>query len=93
MHGGLAFASFRNAQPGIALYEKGMSHWSLDQLAQDVKNGSLPQVSWILPSMLWSEHPVALEPTAGCRIHLTRARGADRQSRGLEPYGLVLELR
>jgi phospholipase C len=57
MHGGLAFESFRGAQPGSALYEKGMSKYSLEQLAQDVQTNRLPQVSWILPSMLWSEHP------------------------------------
>jgi len=57
MHGGLAFASFRDSLPGSALYEQGMSNRSLEQLAQDANSGNLPQVSWILPSMLWSEHP------------------------------------
>ncbi len=59
MHGGLAFASFRNANPGSALYENGMSHWSLDDFAAQVQDGSLPQVSWILPSRAFSEHPGA----------------------------------
>ena len=54
---GLAFESFRNSRPGGAIYENGMSHRSIEQLTQDVKSGTLPQVSWILPSMLWSEHP------------------------------------
>lgn len=57
MHGGLAFASFRNAKPGSAIYEQGMSHWSLEQFAQDVQNETLPAVSWILPSREFSEHP------------------------------------
>ena len=57
MHGGLAFSSFRDSRPGSPMYDKGMSHWSLDQLARDVKEGRLPQVSWVLPPMLWSEHP------------------------------------
>jgi phospholipase C len=57
MHGGLAFQSFRDSAPGTALYDKGMSHWSLEQFAQDVQSGTLPQVSWILPPMSWSEHP------------------------------------
>jgi phospholipase C len=57
MHGGLAFKSFRESRPGSALYDKGMTKRSLEELAADAKNGSLPQVSWILPPMLWSEHP------------------------------------
>ena len=57
MHGGLAFASFRQATPGSAIYEKGLTHASLDQLARDARSGSLPQVAWVLPPMLWSEHP------------------------------------
>lgn len=59
MHGGLAFESFRNAAPGSPLYEKGMRHWSLDDLAEDVRKGTLPAVSWVLPSRLQSEHPGA----------------------------------
>ena len=65
MHGGLAFASFRTAKPGSALYEKGMTRESLKQLMQDVRNNSLPQVSWILPPMLWSEHPAPSSPLQG----------------------------
>jgi phospholipase C len=68
MHGGLAFASFRNAQAGSAFYEKGMTHWSLEQLVRDVGNGSLPQVSWILPPMLWSEHPAPSSPLQGAEF-------------------------
>jgi phospholipase C len=59
MHGGLAFESFRSAQPGSPLYQKGMTLATVDQLAQDVQNGTLPQVSWVLPSRLQSEHPGA----------------------------------
>jgi phospholipase C len=65
MHGGLAFASFRSARPGSALYEKGMTHWSLEQLASDVRNDRLPQVSWLLPPKLWSEHPSPSSPLQG----------------------------
>lgn len=57
MHGCLAFESFRTAQPGSSIYENGLSHWSLEQLADDVRNGTLPQVSWVLPSQIESEHP------------------------------------
>jgi phospholipase C len=61
MHGGLAFAGFRNATAasGSPLYENGMSSWSLEDLRTDVMNGTLPAVSWVLPSMLQSEHPAA----------------------------------
>jgi phospholipase C len=59
MHGCLAFASFRNAKKGSPNYEKGMSHWTLEQLQEDVENDVLPTVSWILPSREFSEHPGA----------------------------------
>ena len=68
MHGGLAFTSFRTAKPGSALYDKGMTHWSLEQLMRDVRDGSLPQVSWILPPMLWSEHPAPSSPIQGAEF-------------------------
>jgi phospholipase C len=57
MHGCLAFDSFRTAKPGSPIYENGMKHWSLDDLTKQVKDGTLPQVSWILPSKSNSEHP------------------------------------
>jgi phospholipase C len=68
MHGGLAFESFRTAKPGSPLYDKGMSHWSLEQLAKDVKRGTLPQVSWVLPPRLWSEHPSPSSPLQGAEF-------------------------
>jgi phospholipase C len=68
MHGGLAFESFRKARPGSPLYENGMRHWSLAQLAQDVKTGRLPQVSWILPSQSSSEHPAGSSPMQGAEL-------------------------
>ena len=57
MHGCLAFESFRTAKPGSPIYENGMKHWSIRDLAEHVKNNTLPQVSWILPSQSNSEHP------------------------------------
>lgn len=71
MHGGLAFASFRNTKPGSPLYEKGMRHWSLEQLADDAKNGTLPQVSWVLPPARWSEHPGPSSPAQGAEFAAT----------------------
>jgi phospholipase C len=68
MHGCLAFKSFREAKPGSPLYEKGMRHWSLDAFAEDVRTGRLPQVSWILPPMLWSEHPLPSSPAQGAEF-------------------------
>jgi phospholipase C len=68
MHGGLAFESFRKARPGSPLYEKGMSHYSLEQLARDVADGTLPQVSWVLPPKEWSEHPSASTPLQGAEF-------------------------
>jgi phospholipase C len=57
LHGGLAFQSFRQSTPGSPLYENGMSKWTIDQLAQHVQAGTLPSVSWILPTPAQSEHP------------------------------------
>lgn len=65
MHGGLAFESFREAQPGSPLYEKGMQDFSLEKFEADVKAGTLPEVSWILPPKNWSEHPSASTPLQG----------------------------
>jgi phospholipase C len=59
MHGCLAFESFRTAKPGSSIYENGMRHWTLKDLAEQVKNKTLPQVSWVLPSQMDSEHPGA----------------------------------
>jgi phospholipase C len=61
MHGALAFKNFREAtaKSGSPLYTNGMSAYSIDDLRNDVVNGTLPAVSWILPSALNSEHPAA----------------------------------
>lgn len=66
MHGCLAFESFRTAKPGSPIYENGMRHWSLKDLEKHVKDNTLPQVSWVLPSQMASEHPGApSSPTRG----------------------------
>ncbi|WP_116367469.1 phosphocholine-specific phospholipase C [Parahaliea mediterranea] len=65
MHGCLAFNSFRQAQKGSPLYEQGMSHWTLADLAQQVKDETLPQVSWILPSQADCEHAEGSSPLSG----------------------------
>jgi len=61
MHGALAFENFRKAtvESNSALYQNGMTHWSIDALRNHVTSGTLPSVSWILPSPQQSEHPAA----------------------------------
>ena len=59
MHGCLAFESFRTATPGSSIYRNGMTHWSLEDLTNDVMNDTLPAVTWVLPSRMQSEHPGA----------------------------------
>lgn len=68
MHGCLAFESFRTAKPGGGIYRNGMSHWSLEQLAEHVAAGTLPAVSWVLPPKAWSEHPSASTPVEGAEF-------------------------
>lgn len=74
MHGCLAFESFRTAQPGSPIYEHGLTGGPetadgavnfLAQLKQDVINGTLPQVSWVLPTQALAEHPGSSEGVAG----------------------------
>ncbi|MBT2188787.1 phosphocholine-specific phospholipase C [Sphingobium nicotianae] len=68
MHGGLAFKGFRECKPGSGLYERGMREYSLARLEQDVKDGTLPAVSWVLPPKEWSEHPSASTPIEGAEF-------------------------
>ncbi|WP_313624314.1 phosphocholine-specific phospholipase C [Achromobacter sp.] len=74
MHGCLAFQSFRTAQPGSPIYEHGLTGGPektdgavnfLAQLKQDVTNGTLPQVSWVLPTQDLAEHPGSSQGVAG----------------------------
>lgn len=61
MNGCLAFESFRTARPGTPVYEHGMTGGPdfLDRLREDVRNDTLPQVSWVLTTKSNSEHPGA----------------------------------
>ncbi|PZU56241.1 MAG: phospholipase C, phosphocholine-specific [Sphingobium sp.] len=68
MHGGLAFESFRTAKPGSGLYERGMRFGWIDALAQDAQRGTLPAVSWVLPSFEFSEHPSVSTPLQGAEF-------------------------
>ena len=68
MHGCLAFESFRTCTPDSALYKNGMTNWSLDHLAQHAQDGTLPAVSWVLPSAPFSEHPHGSTPVEGAEF-------------------------
>ena len=53
------FAQFMNATPGNPLYDRGVAEVPdvATALRADVSNGTLPQVSWIIPTLLQSGHP------------------------------------
>ena len=51
------FRPFIEAPEGSSLHRRAMTARRLDSLAADVKAGTLPQVSWILPPAAYSEHP------------------------------------
>jgi phospholipase C len=60
-----SFAQYKDAAPGTPLYENAMRDWSLDDLRRHVGDGTLPQVSWIIPTPQWSEHPGESSPFQG----------------------------
>jgi phospholipase C len=60
----LYFLQYQNAKPGSPLYERALTGTSVaksgtffDVLAADVKNGTLPQVSWVVAPEAFTEHP------------------------------------
>jgi phospholipase C len=60
----LYFDQYRTAAPGSALYENARTGTNVaktgtffDILAADVKNGTLPQVSWVVAPEAFCEHP------------------------------------
>ena len=57
--------AFKNFQdPKSDLYKRGIAPTYPNTFRQDVANGTLPAVSWIVPSLLTCEHP-ALPPQEG----------------------------
>ncbi|MFC5742003.1 phosphocholine-specific phospholipase C [Dyella tabacisoli] len=52
------FSNFKNAQPGNPLYDRGMATVPdlVQAFADDIANGTLPQVSWIVAPASLSEH-------------------------------------
>ncbi len=67
LHGGLAFQSFREAtvNSGSPLYTYGMTLRTPTDLLDDAVNGTLPQVSWVLPTAGECEHPGTSSPPQG----------------------------
>ena len=64
------FKTYRDAYLGLpgstaALKEKALTTRDLDQLRQDVLDGTLPQVSWICATRAGSEHPSPSSPAQG----------------------------
>jgi phospholipase C len=51
------FQQYIDAPAGSPLQTRGMSVRTLDRLAEDVERDKLPQVSWLLPPAVFSEHP------------------------------------
>jgi phospholipase C len=60
-----AFAAYQKARAGDPLYDNAMTRWPLAALEQHVMEGTLPQVSWIVPPPVWSEHPAESSPLQG----------------------------
>lgn len=63
------FAQYKNASPGNPLYDRGVALVSnvVAAFQTDVANGTLPQVSWIIPPWSQSEHP-PFSPAAGAAL-------------------------
>ncbi|MET7381416.1 phosphocholine-specific phospholipase C [Streptomyces sp. NPDC005526] len=60
----LYFKQYQNAQPGDPLYDKARTGTDarkgegyFDRLRADVKNGELPQISWVVAPEAFTEHP------------------------------------
>ncbi len=60
------FNQFRSARPGSPLYDRGIATVAdiVAAFRQDVTNGTLPTVSWIIAPADLSEHPIA-SPASG----------------------------
>lgn len=52
------------AKPGSDLYNRAFLPSWPEQFTSDIRSGTLPQVSWILPPLAYSEHPNS-SPVAG----------------------------
>jgi phospholipase C len=61
------FARFRQAKPGEALYERGMTRQPEGTFEDDARGDRLPTVSWVIAPGAQSEHPHYL-PAAGAEF-------------------------
>ena len=61
----VSFRQYWDSPRDGALWRKGMSLWTLDDLKRDVMEGTLPQVSWIVPNGPGCEHPASSSPVEG----------------------------
>jgi phospholipase C len=60
-----SFEQFQKLEAGDPLYDNTFRAQTLNDLRQHVLDASLPQVSWIIPSPVWSEHPAESSPLQG----------------------------
>ncbi|WP_321795804.1 phosphocholine-specific phospholipase C [Caballeronia sp. J97] len=51
------FENYINAKRGTPLHDRALTARTLNELRADVMADQLPQVSWLLPSAIYSEHP------------------------------------
>lgn len=51
------FKQYASARPDSPLYKKALTRRTPKDFAEDVKSGTLPQVSWLMPPYEHSEHP------------------------------------
>ncbi len=61
------FQNYQNAKPGSGLYERGLTISQPGQFEWDCAHGTLPTVSWIVPTSGKSEHPAYL-PASGANF-------------------------
>ena len=52
------FRQYQSAPATSPLWINGCSKYTLENFAADVTNGTLPQVSWLMPPLVNSEHPI-----------------------------------
>ena len=60
------FAQYQSAPASSPLSTKGLATTGLDAWIDDVRNDSLPNISWIISSGPFSEHPGTGSPARGC---------------------------
>jgi phospholipase C len=61
---GRYFQQYQAAQPGSPLYDNAMRDQSFASFLDDIRRGDIPQVSWIVPPSVVTEHPHYM-PAAG----------------------------